>query len=43
MEQNFAVMFEGVRHERNLILLKSLPDPGILRQSKFTEFKIDIM
>ena len=30
MEQNFAVMFEDIRHERSLILLLSLTDPDIL-------------
>ena len=38
MEQNFAVMFEDITHERSLILLLSLTDPNILRQSKFTEY-----
>ena len=35
-------MFEDVRHERSLILLLSLTDPDILRQSKLTEYEIDI-
>ena len=30
-------MFEDVRHERSLILLLSLTDPDILKQSKFTD------
>ena len=30
MEQNFATMFEDVKHERSLILLLSLTDPNIL-------------
>ena len=30
-------MFEDVRHERSLILLLSLTDPDILKQSKITE------
>ena len=34
-------MFEDVRHERSLILLLSLTDPDILRQSKLTEYEID--
>ena len=42
MEQCFATMFEDVRHERPLILLLSLVDPDILRQSKFTDHEIDI-
>ena len=37
-----AVMFEDVRHERSLILLLSLTGPDILRQSKFTDYEIDI-
>ena len=38
MEQYFAVMFEDVRQERSLILLFSLTDPDIMRQSKFTDW-----
>ena len=41
MEQYFAVMFEDVRHERSLILLLSITDLEILRQSKFTDYEID--
>ena len=43
MEQNFATMFEDVRHERSLILLLSLTDPDILRQSKFTDDEVNII
>ena len=43
MEQNFAVMFEDVRHERSLILLLSLTDPDILRRSSFTDHEIDFI
>ena len=43
MEQYFAVTFEGVRHERSLILLISLTDPDILRQSKFTDDEINLI
>ena len=43
MEQYFAVMFKDVRHERSLILLLSLTDPDILRQSKFTDHEIVII
>ena len=43
MEQSFAVMFEDVRHERSLLLLVSLTDPDILRQSKLTDYEIDII
>ena len=43
MEQLFAVMFEDVRHERSLILLLSLTDPDILKQSKFSDYEIDFI
>ena len=36
-------MFENNRHERSLILLLSLKDPDILKQSKFTDDEINIM
>ena len=37
MESFFSNLFEDVRHERSLILLFSLTDSGILKQSKFTD------
>ena len=37
------MMFEDVRQERSLLLLVSLPDPDILRQSKFTDYEIDVI
>ena len=37
MEQTFATMFEDVRHERSPILLLSLTDPDILKQSKLND------
>ena len=43
MEQDFAAMFEDVGHERSLILLLSLTDPDILKQSKFAHHEIDII
>ena len=43
MESYFATMFEDVRHERSLILLLSLTDPDILRQTKFTDDEIEII
>ena len=43
MEQYFATMFEDVGHERSLILLLSLTDPDILRQSKFTDYEKEII
>ena len=42
MEQYFNTIFEDVRHERSLILLLSLTDPNILKQSKFTDDEINI-
>ena len=42
MEQYFAVLFEDVIHERSLILLLSLTNPDILRQSKSTGYETDI-
>ena len=41
MEQYFNTIFEGVRQERSLILLLSLVEPNILKQSKFTDHEID--
>ena len=41
MEQNFAVMFEDVGHERSLILILSLTDTDILGQSKFYDHEND--
>ena len=43
MEGYFATIFENVRHERSLILLLSLTDPDILKQSKFTDDEINII
>ena len=42
MEAYFSNLFEDIRHERSFILLLSLTDPDILRQSKFTDYEIDI-
>ena len=42
MDQYFATLFEDVRHGRSLILLLSVTDPDILKQSKFTDHEIDI-
>ena len=36
-------MLADVRHERSLILLLSLTDPDILKQSKFTDNEINII
>ena len=43
MEEDFATFFEDVRHERSPILLLSLIEPDILKQSKITEHEIDII
>ena len=43
MEAYFATIFEDIRHERSLILLLSLTDPDILKQSKFTDDEINII
>ena len=43
MAADFATMFEDVRHEPCLVLLISLSDQDIMRQSKFTDYGIDIL
>ena len=43
MEQNFSNLFEDIRHERSLILLLSLTDRDVLRESKFTDHEIEII
>ena len=43
MEQYFNTIFEDVRYERSLILLLSLTEPDILKQSKFTDHEIEII
>ena len=43
MEASSATMFDDVRHERSLILLLSLTDPDILKQSNFTDHEIGII
>ena len=40
MEQYFNTIFEDVRHERSLLLLLSLVEPDVLKQSKFTDHEI---
>ena len=39
----FDNIFEDVRHERLLILLLSMIEPGIVRQSKFSDHEIEII
>ena len=41
MEDYFDSIFEDVRHERSLILLLSIVEPDILRQSKFLDHEIE--
>ena len=41
MEAYFATRFEDVRHKRSLILLLSLTDPDILKQSNFPEHEVN--
>ena len=43
MEQYFNTIFEDIRYERSLILLLSLVEPDILKQSKFNDHEIDII
>ena len=43
MEAFFITIFEDVRHERSLILLLSLTDPDILKQSKLTDDEINVI
>ena len=42
MESYFSNLFEDVRYERGLVLLLSLVEPDILKQSKFTNDEIEI-
>ena len=43
MEAYFNTIFEDIGHERSLILLISLVEPDILKQSKFTDHEIQII
>ena len=43
MEAYFDSIFEDVRHERSLLLLLSIVEPDILRQSKFLDHEIEII
>ena len=42
MEAYFDTLFEDVRHKTSLILLLSLTDPDILKQSKSTNHDMNI-
>ena len=43
MEAYFSNLFEDIRYERSLILLLSIIEPNILKQSKFTDHEIEII
>ena len=43
MEQYFSNLFEDIRYERSLILLLSLVESDISKQSKFTDHEIEII
>ena len=43
METYFNTIFEDIRHERSLILLLSLVEPDIFRQSNFLDHEIEII
>ena len=43
MECYFSNLFEDVRYERGLVLLLSLIEPDILKQSKLTDEEIEII
>ena len=43
MEAYFNTIFEDIRHERSLILLLSLTEPDILKQSKFNDHEKEII
>jgi len=43
MESYFSNLFEDIRYERGLVLLLSLVEPDILKQSKFTDHEINII
>ena len=43
MEAYFTNIFEDIRYERSLVLLLSLVEPDILKQSNFTDHEHDII
>ena len=43
MEQYFNSIFEDIRYERALVLLLSIVEPDILKQSKFNDHEIEII
>ena len=42
MEQYFSNLFEDIRYEMSVMLLLSLIEPDILKQSKFTDDEINV-
>ena len=42
MEQYFNSIFEDIIYERALVLLLSIVEPDILKQSKFNDHEIEI-
>ena len=43
MEDYFNTIFEDIRYERSLILILSLIEPDILKQSRFNDNEIEII
>ena len=43
MDQYFSNLSQDIRYERSLILLLSLVEPDLLKQSKFTDQEINII
>ena len=43
MDKYFAALFDDIRHERSSILIISLIDSDILKQSDFTDEEIEII
>ena len=43
MEAYFNTIFEAIRYERSLVLLLSIVEPDILKQSKFNDREIEII
>ena len=43
MEQYFNSIFEDIRYERALVLLLSIVEPDILKQTKFNDHEIKII
>ena len=43
MEQYFNTIFEDIRYERSIVLVLSIVEPNILKQSKFTDHENEII